>query len=190
MVLDSQHPPKLVREAHRAKKGFQLSYWDNAMEGARVLAVASGGGHWIQLLRLTPAWAGVDCAYMTTNAGLERDLPGGRGSDQRFYVVPDANRSRKLDLVHQVAAVGRVVLRERPTVVITTGASVGFFALVVAKMIGSRTVWLDSVANADELSLSGKRAGRFADLWLTQWPDLAKGQAGLKDGPSYRGSVL
>ena len=156
----------------------------------RIMAVASGGGHWIQLLRLSPAWEGHDCAYVSTNAGLRRDLPSQSECESRFYVVPDANRSRKLQLVRQLTAVGWVVLRERPAVVITTGASVGFFALVVAKMIGSRTVWLDSVANADELSLSGKRAGRFADLWLTQWPDLAKGQTGRKDGPCYRGSVL
>ncbi len=160
------------------------------MDRPRVLAVASGGGHWVQLLRLAPAWLGMECAYMTTNAGLERDLPCGRGPNQRFYVVPEANRSRKIDLVRQLAAVGRVVFRERPTVVITTGASVGFFALVAAKSIGSRTVWLDSIANADELSLSGKRARRFADLWLTQWPELASGRSGQKDGPSYHGSVL
>ena len=160
------------------------------MERARVLAVASGGGHWVQLLRLAPAWADLECAYMTTSAGLERDLPGGRDSNQRFYVVPDANRSRKVDLLRQLTAVGHVVLRERPTVVITTGASVGFFALVAAKAIGSRTVWLDSIANADEWSLSGKRARRLADLWLTQWPELAEGRSGQQDGPFYRGSVL
>ena len=160
------------------------------MTRVRVLAVASGGGHWIQLLRLSPAWEGFDCAYVTTHAGLERDLPSETEAARRFYVVPDANRSRKLHLVRQIAAVGWVVLRERPTVVFSTGASVGFFALLVAKLLGSRTVWLDSIANADELSLSGKRAGRFADLWLTQWPDLAKVPAGSKNGPSYHGSVL
>ncbi len=156
----------------------------------RIMAVASGGGHWIQLLRLSPAWEGLECAYVTTNAGLGRDLPCESRGESRFYVVPDANRSRKLQLARQLAAVGSIVVRERPGVVITTGASVGFFALVMAKIIGSRTVWVDSVANAEELSLSGKRARRFADLWLTQWPELAKGQPGRTDGPSYRGSVL
>jgi len=160
------------------------------MRHVRILAVASSGGHWVQLLRLSPAWEGQDCAYVTTNAGLRRDLPSQSQCESRFYVVPDANRSRKLQVVRQLAAVAWVVLRERPTVVISTGASVGFFALVVAKIMGSRTVWLDSVANAEELSLSGKRARPFADLWLTQWPELAKAQTGRGDGPSYRGSVL
>lgn len=159
------------------------------MTRRRIVAVASGGGHWIQLLRLSPAWAGLDCAYVTTNAGLQSDLPSENEAGCRFYFVPDANRSRKLQLLRQMVAVAWIVVRERPTVVITTGASVGFFALVTAKWVGSRTVWLDSVANADELSLSGQRAGRFADLWLTQWPELARERTG-EAGPSYHGSVL
>jgi hypothetical protein len=45
-------------------------------------------------------------------------------------------------------------------------------------------VWVDSVANAEELSLSGKMASEKADLCLTQWPHLASGAV------AYEGSVL
>jgi hypothetical protein len=41
------------------------------------------------------------------------------------------------------------------------------------------------MANIEDLSMSGARAGRYADLWLTQWPHLAKAE-----GPYYGGSVL
>jgi hypothetical protein len=41
------------------------------------------------------------------------------------------------------------------------------------------------VANVDELSMSGRKAGPHADLWLTQWPHLA-----AANGPRYSGSVL
>ena len=160
------------------------------MSRLRIMAVASGGGHWIQLLRVSPAWEGLDCAYVSTRPGMERHLSIKSETAPRFYVVSDGNRSRKARLARQLMEVGWIVLRERPTVVVTTGASVGFFALAFAKFIGSRTVWLDSVANADELSLSGRRARRFADLWLTQWPELAKREAGRAGGPSYRGAVL
>ena len=53
------------------------------------------------------------------------------------------------------------------------------------KLLGAKTIWVDSIANAQELSLSGKRAGKFADLWLTQWQELSN-----KNGPQYGGSVL
>ena len=146
----------------------------------RVLAVASGGGHWVQLQRLAPAWEGCDVAYLTTEPGYRAHV-----APARFYTVRDANRWDKIGLVRQVLGVLWVVLRERPRAVVTTGASPGFFALAVAKALGRRTIWVDSIANAEELSGSGKRVGRFADLWLTQWPELAS-----DDGPEYAGNVL
>ena len=67
-----------------------------------------------------------------------------------------------------------VLLRVRPDVVISTGAAPGYFALRFGGLLGARTLWLDSIANAEELSLSGTKASRFADLTLTQWPELGK----------------
>lgn len=69
--------------------------------------------------------------------------------------------------------------------IISTGAAPGYFALRMGKWFRARTVWVDSIANVEELSLSGARAGRHADLWLTQWEHLAQ-----PGGPEYRGSVL
>lgn len=159
-------------------------------KGKRVLVIASGGGHWTQLLRLRPAWQGCDVAYATTHAGYRKDVsPTGTERAPRFHVVPDANLSEKGRLVWQLLHVIGVVVRERPHVVVTTGASVGYFALRFGGMLGARTVWVDSIANASELSLAGLRAGPHADLWLTQWPELAGGPEN-GDRPGYRGSVL
>jgi hypothetical protein len=33
-----------------------------------ILAVSSGGGHWVQMQRLAPAFAGADLHYATTDA--------------------------------------------------------------------------------------------------------------------------
>ena len=46
-------------------------------------------------------------------------------------------------------------MRLRPDVVITTGAAPGYFAVRIGKLLGARVVWVDSIANAEELSLSG-----------------------------------
>jgi len=58
-------------------------------------------------------------------------------------------------------------------------------AVRMAKWFGARAAWIDSIANAEELSMSGRLAGRYAKLWLTQWPHLAQAQ-----GPYYAGAVL
>ena len=36
-------------------------------------------------------------------------------------------------------------------------------------------MWIDSVANVEELSMSGQMASASGDLCLTQWPHLAGG---------------
>jgi UDP-N-acetylglucosamine:LPS N-acetylglucosamine transferase len=158
----------------------------------RVLAIASGGGHWTQLLRMRPAWEGCDVVYATTHADYEKGVyqgaPSGAGR-ARFYTFPDANMREKLRLAWQLAQVVYIVLKERPDVVISTGASAGYFALRLAKYLGKRTIWVDSIANAEELSLAGQKVRPFADLWLTQWPHLA-GSTGNVPAPQYLGAVL
>lgn len=151
----------------------------NRQKRPRLLAVASGGGHWIQLLRIAPAFGDCDCAFVCTlDAG---DQVGGH----RFYRVPDANRWNKLAVIRMSLTVLGIMVRERPAIVISTGAAPGCIALLFGRLIGAKTIWLDSFANVDTLSMSGRLAGRFADLWLTQWKHLAK-----PDGPHYEGSVI
>lgn len=164
----------------------------------RVLAVASGGGHWIQLRRLRPAWTGCAVTYVTTRAGYRdevardaegRDAEDGSGAPApRFVTVPDANRWQKLRLMRQLARIAWIVLSTRPHAIVTTGAAPGYFAIRIGRLLGARTVWVDSIANAEELSLSGRRAGPHADLWLTQWEHLAGPEEG--QGPRWRGAVL
>ena len=153
----------------------------------RWLAVASSGGHWVQLRRLQPAWSDGEVVYVTTNATAASEVAG---AALRFHHVPDASRRRPLALLGQVVRMVAIVARERPDVVISTGASIGLIALLAGKLVGARTIWVDSIANADELSLSGRRARHCADLWLTQWPHLAFSKPAERRFPRYEGSVL
>jgi UDP-N-acetylglucosamine:LPS N-acetylglucosamine transferase len=145
-----------------------------------VLAVASGGGHWVQLLRLRPTLEAHDVAFATVRPDYRVDVP-----DRRFYVVADATRWSRLALVRCAVGVLRVLLRERPDVVVSTGAAPGYFALRFGRWLGARTVWIDSIANVEQISRAGELAGRHADLWLTQWPHLAR-----DGGPRWVGAVL
>lgn len=147
---------------------------------ARVMLVASGGGHWVELMRLREAWRGKDVAYVTVQPDYQTQVLGAR-----FYCVRDATRWSRWSLLQMVAQVAWVMLRERPAVVISSGALPGVVALRIGKWLGARTLWIDSIANVEALSLSGQRALGFADLHLTQWQHLQSG-----GGTTYRGAVL
>lgn len=145
----------------------------------RILAVASGGGHWHQLMALRPAFEGHEVTYVTTLEGLPEQA-GLAGA-----IVPDCNRDEKGAILRCTAALTRLVFRTRPQAVISTGALPGVIALGLGRLAGARTVWIDSVANAEEMSMSGRLARRAADLWLSQWPHVAAAA-----GAEYAGSVL
>jgi len=136
----------------------------------RILAVASEGGHWVQLLRLAPVFAGHAVEYLTTNAQLGATVP------QPVHVVRDANLWTKWQLLLMSAEVFWLLLRLRPDVVITTGAAPGLAAVAAGRLLGARTVWLDSMANAEGLSGSGRLARRLAHQCLTQWDNVADGE--------------
>jgi len=146
----------------------------------KVMAVASGGGHWIQMMRIKPAFDHCDLTLVTVKPGYRVDA-----GDARFLLIPDANRWKKWALVRCACSVLLLLIRERPDYVVTTGAAPGYFAVRFGKWVGAKTVWIDSVANVDQLSLSGQKAGNHVDLWLTQWPHLAR-----PGGPAYWGQVL
>lgn len=146
----------------------------------KILLVASHGGHWVQLKRISAAFDGMQVEFASTNAGLASQvLP------HRFYVIPDANLNEKFKLMRLMCAVLWVMVRSRPDFVISTGAAPGFFALLVGKLFRAKTIWVDSCANAEVLSVSGQKAKWVADVWLTQWPHLAS-----DDGAQYWGAVI
>lgn len=146
----------------------------------KLLAVASVGGHWVQLMRLRPAFEGFVVSYVTTERGLAMDV-----GEERFYCVRDASMSKRFQMIVMAFQVFWVLIRVRPDVVISTGAAPGFFALFFGRLLGVKTVWVDSIANSEELSLAGSKVGRWADHWLTQWKHLEK-----KNGPKYLGAVI
>ena len=146
----------------------------------RVLAVASGGGHWVQLMRLRPAFEGTEIHYATVDRSAARMV-----APAPVHLYPDANKDTKLRLVMAAIRLAIIVLRVRPHVVVSTGAAGGYLAIRIARLLGARTMFLDSIANTRELSVSARLAQRAADLVLSQWPAVAQAH-----GAEYRGAVL
>lgn len=146
----------------------------------RLLAVASGGGHWQQLMLMRPAFEGCDIRFLTTLPGLAEQFDAAPAA-----VLPDCNRDAPVAVARCALALVGHMLRTRPHVVISTGALPGVLALAVGRVFGARTIWVDSVANAEEMSMSGKMARRVAHLWMSQWDHVARDA-----GAEYAGAVL
>ncbi len=147
----------------------------------RVLAVCSGGGHWIDLYRLYPAFEGLDVAFVSVHRNYAKQV-----SNHRFYVVRDVSRLDRWGIFMLLPQLLRIILKERPDVVISTGAAPALFAMALAKwLVRAKTIWIDSIANVEQLSMSGSLARHVSDVWLTQWPNLQ-----TERGPQFWGAVI
>ena len=147
--------------------------------GKRVLAIASGGGHFIQLMRLSPAWDGHAVSIATvdpTSRALVGDVP--------FFTFRDVSRADWWRIPLATLDIAAILLKVRPQVIITTGALPGLIACALARPFGCKSLWVDSVANSEVLSGSGAQAGRVCSEVVTQWPHLATNKV------KHWGSVL
>lgn len=146
----------------------------------RILAVASAGGHWHQLGQICDTFDPADVTYVTTLDGLAQ-----KSGFERYELVTDCNKNAPVKALLCTIQMAAVLLRTRPDVVITTGALPGVIAVFLGWLTRRRTIWVDSIANAEEASSSGKLAKRFATLWLSQWENVARAEGG-----QYEGSLL
>lgn len=166
---------------------------DDSRSKTKVLVAASAGGHWVQVRRLETVWRDCRVTYLTTSKGYTEEVNQEtiNNGEQfiRYFSVPDANINDRGGLFIQLVTVFLIMLRIRPDVVISTGASVGFFAVLCGKIMGCKTIWVDSIANTDRISLCGRKARPFIDLFLTQWRHLAQNEQESK-GARYVGAVI
>jgi UDP-N-acetylglucosamine:LPS N-acetylglucosamine transferase len=147
----------------------------------RVLLVASAGGHWIELHRLRAAFVGADCQFVSTSKGMTPPL-----GERDVLEIADTARDSAWAMAPTLIGLLRIFRAFDPDLVVSTGAAPGALALVIAKLFGARTIWIDSIANSETLSLSGRLVRPVADVRITQWQHLADENRSLR----YLGQIL
>jgi len=138
-------------------------------KSVKICLAASAGGHLTQLLKIAQSWSGEDVFFVTTSAAVT----GGLDEHGRSYVVGECNRRMPIKTVAIFLKCARIIMRERPRVVISTGAAAGCMLCFLGKLGGAKIIWIDSITNVERLSLSGRMVRHIADLFLVQWPELA-----------------
>jgi len=138
----------------------------------KICAGASAGGHTNQLLKLleySSDWSASPSFFITTMPELKKTFE----DMARTYVIGECNRNHPIQSLIVLFRVFKIVIKERPDVIITTGSMPLAMLCIVSKFFGTRVVWIDSIANTESLSMSGRLMRYFSDLFLTQWPEVA-----------------
>jgi len=142
--------------------------------------MASGGGHWVQLLRLRPSFGNFRVVYVSMFDSYP-ELVG----DAPYYTVPDASRFSVISFAPVFWRALEIIRKERPSVIVTTGSAPMLAFILLGRLMGIRTLWIDSVANSERLSSSGRIAKRIAHECVSQWPMVAE-----LENVGFWGSVL
>lgn len=149
-------------------------------QSSDVLLICSGGGHWVQMSKLLPAFDGQKVTIATVDISIGSQYP-----THAFAQVPNFNRSEPLKIIKGFCQIFAIVYRSKARYVISTGAAPGLLGLVAGKLMGKKTLWIDSIANPKKLSLSGRIAVYFVDELLTQWPTLSQNSRA-----QYKGRIV
>lgn len=148
----------------------------------KVLAIASPGGHWIQLNKIcNPLEDRFEMVYVTPGAQYSSKS----SSVRKVLNITDASATSKSKLIPLALQLLWIFIKERPTAIISTGAAPGAIAFLLAKFLPIKTIWVDSIANTAEISRSGRMVKNHADLVVTQWEALSDGKDII-----YQGSIL
>lgn len=137
---------------------------------SRIMFVASSGGHLEEISQLKKISEKYDNALVT-----EKNSFGVRQFGNRKYFVSQINRKEPLFLPKFIILffkARRILKKEAPDVVITTGALISFPFCVIQKKNGKKVVYIESFARVNNPSLTGKLVHKYADLFIVQWEDM------------------
>ena len=138
----------------------------------KIAFVASSGGHWEDLMCLKKIADENDAFFVTEEGGQAAD-----STLERLYTVRQLNRKEKGFPLHFARLMGRasaILRREKPEVVITTGALIAYPFCLLQKLRGGKVVYIESFARVHNASLTGKLVYPIADLFLVQWEEMTK----------------
>lgn len=133
----------------------------------RVLMVASSGGHLTQLCALEPWYAGRTRCWVTFDT---QDAVSRLAGERVIWAHHPTTRNVK-NFLRNLWLAWKVVRRERPQVIVSTGAGVALPFFVVGRLIGAITIFVEVVDRLDTATLTGRLCGPFSTLFLVQWPE-------------------
>ena len=150
------------------------------MKQNKLLLIASPGGHFVQLSLLAEGLQDVAIVAVCSYEKKPSFMPA-----LQYEVVPDFNRENVYRVFGVILKCRKILQRVQPDLVVTTGAAPGLVMVLVARLSGIKTVWIDSIANSRKLSFSGRIAKFFGVKVLSQWQHVAE-----ENNVRYEGRVI
>ncbi len=148
----------------------------------KLCLVCSSGGHFMQMRSLEGLWREHERFWVTFP---QKDTKALLKGERLYWAYFPTNRNLK-NFIRNLFLAVKILARERPDAVVSTGAAVGVPFIYVGRVLGITTVYVESLTRVRGLSLSGELVYPFVDHLLVQWPEVA----GMYSRARYRGRVV
>ena len=130
-----------------------------------VLCVSSCGGHFKQIIDITQNICTCQKTFVVND--YVKTV-----KNQRLIQITHAERNLK-QIINFYEAY-KIIKREKPKLILSTGASPAVVFCIVGKLFKVPTVYVESFSRVTSLSLTGRIMRYLADEFIVQWPTLQK----------------
>lgn len=136
----------------------------------KVCLVGSSGGHLAHLKMLEPFWGENERFWVTFDKEDARSI---LKSERMYSCYFPTNRNLKNLLKNTFLAI-KVLKKERPDVIISSGAAVAVPFFYIGKLFGAKTVYIEVFDRFDKPTMTGRLVYPVTDKFIVQWEEMKK----------------
>ena len=136
----------------------------------KVCLVGSSGGHLTHLYLLKPFWKDKERFWVTFD---KEDARSVLSEEVLYPCYYPTNRNIK-NLIKNTFLAFKIIKKERPDVIISSGAAVAVPFFYIGKLLGSKTVSIEVFVRNDAPTMTGKLVYPVTDRFIVQWEEMKK----------------
>ena len=158
------------------------------MDKKKVLFISSTGGHLNELLQLEPLFEKYNYNIITEKDKSTEYLK--EKYKKRIYYLPYGTRSKLFSyiFIYFYLCLKSIYLyfKIKPKVIVTTGTHTVGPICCLGKLFGCKIIYIETYANRNKKTATGRIIYHFADLFIVQWEEMLK----LYPKAVYGGSIF
>ena len=136
----------------------------------KVCLVGSSGGHLTHLYMLKPFWKTKDRFWVTFD---KEDAKSKLEHEKVYSCYFPTNRNFK-NLVKNTILAIKVLKKEKPDLIISSGAAVAVPFFYIGKIMGAKLVYIEVFDRYKKATLTGRMVYPIVDKFIVQWEEEKK----------------
>lgn len=162
------------KKASKPKKLVEENSQDEPKR--KVLFIASTGGHLNELMQLKTLFKKYDYHIVTENTKVDKSLKKKYGDKMSFLIY--GTKKYPISYIFKFIANSFISLyyffKYQPEVIVTTGTHTAVPMCYIAKIFGSKVIFIETFANRTSGTVAGKLVYPIADTFVVQWEEMHK----------------